>query len=82
MTKGDHMFKLIRSIFLTGLVILLAFLIISLTSGGEKFRWLGKEAQRQGEVIGGKADRIREKGEEILKKLHRAKQALDSVTTS
>jgi hypothetical protein len=74
------MLKFIRGIIFTGLAVLLAFLIISLLSGGEKFRWLGKEAQKQSEVIGYKADRIREKGEEILKILRQTKGKMTKET--
>jgi hypothetical protein len=80
MVKGDHMVKLIRGIVLVGFVILLAFLIISLVSGGEKFRWLGKEVQRQSEMIGEKADKIREKGEGILKGFSKTKGKIIGAT--
>jgi hypothetical protein len=74
------MFKLLWRIICTGIIVLLAFLILSLMSGGEKFRWFGKEVQKHSEKIGEKADEIREKGEWISKGLDRAKRRIREVT--
>jgi hypothetical protein len=74
------MFKLLWRIICTGIIVLLAFLILSLTSGGEKFRWFGKEVQKQSEKIGEMADEIREKGEWLSKGLDRTKRKIREVT--
>jgi len=74
------MFKLLWRIICTGIITLLAFLIMSFMSGGEKFRWFGKEVQKQSEKIGEVADVIREKGEWISKGIERAKGKFREVT--
>ena len=74
------MFKLLWRIISTCIIVLLTFLILSLTSGGEKFRWFGKEVQKQSEKVGEIADEIREKGEWITTGLEWAKGKFREVT--
>jgi hypothetical protein len=74
------MFKLLWQIISTCIIVLLAFLILSLTSGGEKFRWFGKEVQNQSEKIGEIADEIREQGEWISKGIGGVKRKIREVT--
>ena len=74
------MFKLLWRIICTGIITLLAFLILSLKSGGEKFRWFGMEVQKHSEKIGKIADEIRSKGKWISKGFEKEKEKSKEVT--
>ena len=78
--KRNTMFKLLWRIICTGIITLLAFLILSLKSGGEKFRWFGMEVQKHSEKIGEIADEIRTKGKWISKGLEKSKRKIREVT--
>ena len=59
------MFKLIRRLLLTALVLIVAFLAFALTSGGEKFRWFGETVHDVSNDIGETADLLNQATQDI-----------------
>jgi len=50
------LFKLIRKLLLAALVLIVAFIALAITSGGEKFRWFGTAVHDVSNDIGETAD--------------------------
>ncbi len=76
------MFKLIRRLILFAILIAVAFVVISVLSGGEKFRWLGKKVEQQSEKVGEEADRVKAKSEKFLKCIDKTKEKVKEFTGS
>lgn len=74
------MFKLFIRLICLSIITLIAFFIISLYSGGEKFRWFGKKVEEKTESLGKTADRIKETGDKTLKGLEKAKEKIKDLT--
>jgi hypothetical protein len=74
------MVKLLFRLLCLSVIALIAFLIISLYSGGEKFRWFGKKVEEKTEYIGKKADRIKETGDKTLKGIEKAREKIKDLT--
>ncbi|HAM51011.1 MAG TPA: hypothetical protein DCP92_10110 [Nitrospiraceae bacterium] len=62
------------------LITLLAFVALSLLSGGEKFRWFGREVERGSEKVGESADKLKGKSDEILKGIQKTKKKIEDLT--
>lgn len=74
------MFKLLLRLICLSLITLIAFLILSLSSGGEKFRWFGKKAEEKTESLGRIADSIKEKSNKVMKGIEKAKERIKDLT--
>lgn len=74
------MFKLFIRLICLSIITLIAFFIISLYNGGEKFRWFGKKVEEKTESLGRTADRIKETGDKTLKGLEKAKEKIKDLT--
>lgn len=74
------MFKLIFRLICLSIISLIALLIISLYTGGEKFRWFGKKVEEKTESIGRTADSIKDKGEKAMKGIEKAKEVIKDIT--
>lgn len=74
------MFKLFIRLICLSIISLIAFLIISLYSGGEKFRWFGKKVEEKTETIGRTADSIKDKGEKAIKGIEKVKEKIKDLT--
>lgn len=57
-----------------------AFLIISLSSGGDKIRWFGKKVEEKTENLGKKADKIKETGDKAAKGIEKVKEKIKNFT--
>jgi len=60
-------FKLLRRFICLIVIAVITFVMLSLWSGGEGFRWLGERLKQQSDLVGEKADMLRVKGERALK---------------
>lgn len=74
------MFKLIRRLIFLFIIAVIVFVAISLYSGGEKFRWLGKKVERESERVGDKADKLKEKSETVMKGIEKTKEKVKDLT--
>lgn len=74
------MFKLLLRLICLSLITLIAFLILSLSSGGEKFRWFGKKVEEKTESLGRIADSIKEKSNKVMKGIEKAKERIKDLT--
>ena len=61
-------------------ITLTAFVTLSLLSGGEKFRWFGREVERGSEKVGESADKLKKKSDEILKGIQKTKEKFEDLT--
>lgn len=74
------MFKLFIRLICLSIITLIAFFIISLYSGGEKFRWFGKKVEEKTESLGRTADRIKKTGDKTLEGLKKTKEKIKDLT--
>lgn len=74
------MFKLIFKLICLAIAGLIAFVVISLHSGGDKFRWFGKKVEQESEKIGGKADELKNTGDKAAKGVEKAKEKIKDLT--
>ena len=74
------MFKLLGRIICLALFAIIAFIALSFTSGGEKFRWFGTAVKEKSEEVGEKADSLKQKSEKVMKGVEKAKGTIDSLT--
>lgn len=68
------MFKLLRRLICILILAAIAFVVISVLSGGEKFRWFGKNVEQRSEKVGEEADKLKEKSDKVLKGIEKAKE--------
>ncbi|MBF0565299.1 MAG: hypothetical protein HQK89_08655 [Nitrospirae bacterium] len=81
------MFKLIRRIIFLAILLVIAFVVIAIYYGGDKFRWLGDKAEKAGHSLkdisktaAKDADEMK-RNKDYFKVLSRsAKEAYDSLT--
>ncbi len=78
--KGNRMFKLIWRLVVFAIIVLIAFIVLSIYSGGEKFRWLGKEVEHESRKIGEKADEIKKKSDKVIKGIKTTKEKVEDPT--
>ncbi|MFN3480461.1 MAG: hypothetical protein ACK415_08750 [Thermodesulfovibrionales bacterium] len=74
------MFKFFFRLICLAIIAAIAFLIISLSSGGDKFRWFGKKVEEKTEDLGKKADMIKETGDKAKKGIEKAKEKIKDLT--
>ena len=74
------MFKLIRRLIFLFILAIIAFVVISILSGGERFRWFGKKVEQQSEKVGEKADKLKEKSDTVLKGIEKTKEKVKEFT--
>ncbi|QWR76896.1 hypothetical protein [Candidatus Magnetomonas plexicatena] len=61
------MFKLIKRIIYLAIFSVVGFYVISYVSGGENFRWFGKETERTGKAIKEFSEKAAEKADDVRK---------------
>ncbi|MBF0464967.1 MAG: hypothetical protein HQK88_06820 [Nitrospirae bacterium] len=61
------MFKLIKRIIYLAIFSVIGFYVISYVSGGEQFRWFGKETERTGKAIKELSEKAAEKADVVKK---------------
>lgn len=74
------MFRLLFRLVCLSLIALIAFLILSLYSGGEKIRWFGRKVEERTERLGRTADRIKETTDKTVKGIEKAKEKIRDLT--
>ena len=74
------MFKLLWRLIVLAVITVIAFIVLSLSSGGEKFRWFGKKVEQQSEKIGEKADVLKEKSDGVKKTFEKTKEKIGDLT--
>lgn len=74
------MFKLLSRLICLSVFVIIAFIVLSFTSGGEKFRWFGTTVKEKSEEVGEKADSLKQKSEKLMKGVENAKGTIDSLT--
>ncbi len=74
------MIKLILRLICLALIVTVTFLIISLHSGGEKFRWLGKKIEEKTEDLGKRADDIKDAADKAARGIEKAKNTVKKLT--
>lgn len=73
------MFRLLRRLVCLAVIALAVFIALSLTSGGEKFRWFGKKVAKQSEDVGEKADKLKEKTGDVAKGIEKTKKGIEKT---
>jgi uncharacterized protein YoxC len=58
----------------------IVFLALSLWQGGKPFRWLGRQFEQAGEVVGKKSDKLAEAADIIKKKTDNFKDTTKKMT--
>ncbi len=74
------MFKLIKKLILLAIIALIVFVVLSLYSGGEKFRWFGKKVEQQSEKVGEKADKFKKKSGWVLRGVEWTREKVKDLT--
>lgn len=74
------MFRLLTRLICLAVIAIIAFVVISLSSGGEKFRWFGKKVGQESEKVGEKADKLKETGDKTMKGVEKAKEKIKDLT--
>lgn len=74
------MFKLLRRLICFLVLAAIAFVVISIVSGGERFRWFGKKVEQQSEKVGERADKLKEKSDKVLKGIEKTKEKVKEFT--
>ncbi len=74
------MFRLLSRIICLAVIAIIAFFVLSFTSGGEKFRWFGTTVKEKSEEVGEKADSLKQESEKVMKGVEKAKGTIDSMT--
>jgi len=74
------MFKLVSRLVCLAVFAIIAFIVLSFTSGGEKFRRFGATVKEKSEEVGEKADSLKQNSEKAMKGVEKAKGAIDSLT--
>jgi hypothetical protein len=74
------MIKLFWRLVCFALIAVIAFVVLSLLSGGEKIRWLGRKVERGSEKVGASADKLRGKSDAVLKGIEKAKEKIEDLT--
>lgn len=74
------MFKILSRLICLSIIAIIAFLIISLYSGGDRIRWFGKKVYERTEDLGKTADRIKKTGDKTLKGIEKAKEKIKDIT--
>lgn len=68
------MFKLIRRLILLAFILVVGFLALAITGGGEKFRWLGSAVKDKSAQVGETADLIKKASDDIKNATRTIKQ--------
>ncbi|HXX58066.1 MAG TPA: hypothetical protein VEI96_08715 [Thermodesulfovibrionales bacterium] len=74
------MFKLISRLVFLVILVLVAFIVLSIYSGGEKIRWFGREVEHESRRLGETADKIKEKSDKITKGMKTTREKVDDLT--
>lgn len=74
------MFKLLSRTICLVVFAIIAFVALSLKSGGEKFRWLGSAVKQESEKVGEKADAFKEKSQKVVEGIEKTKGAIEGLT--
>lgn len=74
------MFKLLSRLICLAVIAIVAFIVLSFTGGGEKFRWFGTAVKEKSEEVGEKADSLKQEGEKVMKGVEKAKGTIDTLT--
>ena len=74
------MFKLISRLVFLVIIVLVAFVVLSIYSGGEKIRWFGREVEDESRRLGETADRIKEKSDQLMKGMKTTREKVDDLT--
>ena len=62
------------------IIALIAFIVLSIYSGGEKFRWFGAEIERESVKLAETADEIREKCDGLIKGMKTTEEKIKGLT--
>ncbi|MGD0885426.1 MAG: hypothetical protein ABSA46_11250 [Thermodesulfovibrionales bacterium] len=62
------------------LIALIAFVALSLLSGGEKFRWFGRTVERESERVGKSADKLKGESDAVLRSIQKTKEKIENLT--
>jgi hypothetical protein len=76
------MFKLLFKIIFLCFLAAIVFIALSIYSGGEKFRWFGKEVKQQSEKVGERADKLKEGSKKVIKGIEETTQKVKEITGS
>lgn len=77
---NSFMFKFFFRLICLAVIAAIAFLIISLSSGGDKFRWFGKKVEEKTESLGEKADKIKKASDKTMEGVKKAKEKIKDLT--
>jgi hypothetical protein len=80
--RRGGMFKFITRLILLCILIFLVFIALSVYSGGEKFRWFGKEVEKESQKVGEKADQIKKGSEKVIKGVEETTEKVKEFTGS
>lgn len=77
------MFKLIWRIGCLAVVLAIAFVVVSVISGGDKFRWFGEKTggaiQKQSEKVGEAADSLKDKADKVKAGVTKIKETAEEL---
>jgi len=73
------MFKLLSRLICLAILAITAFIFLSFTSGGERFRRFGTAVKEKSEEVGDKADSLKEEGEKVIKGVEKAKGEIETL---
>ncbi|HXX54046.1 MAG TPA: hypothetical protein VEI28_05690 [Thermodesulfovibrionales bacterium] len=76
------MFKFITRLILLAIIIFIVFIVLSVHSGGEKFRWFGKKVEQESQRVGEKADQLKKGGETVIKGIEKTTEKVKEFTGS
>lgn len=76
------MFKFITKLILLCILIFIVFIVLSVYSGGEKFRWFGKKVELESQKVGEKADQIKQGSQKVIKGMEKTTEKVKEFTGS
>ncbi len=74
------MIKLIMKLIFLGILAAIVFIVLSVYSGGERFRWFGKKVEQQSEKVGEKADKIKKGSDTVVKGIEKTTEMVKKIT--
>ncbi len=74
------MIRLIMKLIFLGILAAVVFIVLSVYSGGEKFRWFGKKVEQQSEKVGEKADKIKKGSDTIVRGVEKTTEMVKKIT--
>ncbi len=76
------MIKLIMKLIFLGILAAAVFIVLSVYSGGEKFRWFGKKVEQESEKVGEKADKIKKGSDTVMRGIEKTTEKVKEITGS